>query len=85
MIYMIAMSTRWWRAAAGAARRITDALEKIRDAMEAESKSHGSRGAKFATELRRGTLDIFYQGVTGLIGEPHVDLVDEIRTGCWLH
>jgi len=40
----------------------------------AGSAQSAAEGGKFASELKGGTLDDFYQGVTGLCGEPDADL-----------
>jgi hypothetical protein len=32
------------------------------------------RGAKFGGELKGGSVEAFFKGVTGLTGEPHPDL-----------
>ena len=40
---------------------------------------HAAEGGKFASELKGGTLQDFYQGVTGLCGEPDTDLEAGMR------
>ena len=39
-----------------------------------DSAQHAAEGGKFASELKGGSLEDFYAGVTGLCGEPDADL-----------
>jgi hypothetical protein len=46
----------------------------------AVGKAHeGAGGGKFTGELRGGTLENFYEGVTGVCGEPDADLEEGMR------
>ena len=40
----------------------------------AATTSDGAGGSKFSGELKGGTLDDFYEGVTGVCGEPDADV-----------
>ena len=39
-----------------------------------ENQAASGRGAKFGEELKGGSFEAFFEGVTGLTGEPHPDL-----------
>ena len=43
------------------------------------SAQHAAEGVKFASELKGGTIEDFYAGVTGLCGEPDADIEAGMR------
>jgi len=49
-----------------------DVIETQKKAEENQTAS--GRGAKFGGELKGGSFEAFFEGVTGLTGEPHPDL-----------
>jgi hypothetical protein len=49
-----------------------DVIDRQRKAVENQTAS--GRGAKFGGELKGGSFEAFFEGVTGLTGEPHPDL-----------
>ena len=42
-------------------------------------QSTANRGHKLIGELRGGCLDDFFAGVTGIVGDPHVNIEEGIR------
>lgn len=58
---------------------IKQAIKDGRDARNAiEGNVGANRGSKFTGKLSGGMLDEFYKGVTGIVGEPHVNLKDGV-------
>jgi hypothetical protein len=49
-----------------------DVIETQKKAEENQAAS--GRGAKFGEELKGGSFEAFFDGMTGLTGEPHPDL-----------
>ena len=43
------------------------------------SAQHAAEGGKFASELKGGTIEDFYEGVTGICGEPDADIEAGMR------
>ena len=66
------------QAAQGMASRIKEAIGNARKALDAVEQS-GERGHKFTGELRGGSLEDFFGGVTGLVGQPNDDLGEGMR------
>ena len=58
------------------AQRINNAIKKCKEAAEDDPAAQQSRFVfyKFTNPLTGGNVDEYYEGVTGLVGEPHPDL-----------
>ena len=58
------------------AQRINNAIKKCKEAAEDDPAAQQSRfvSYKFTNPLTGGNVDEYYEGVTGLVGEPHPDL-----------
>ena len=65
------------KAFTGLASRITSAIKKGVDAKSAQ-QSTANRGCKFTDEFRGGCIDDFYAGVTGIVGDLHVNIKENI-------
>ena len=64
----------------GLTTRVKSAIKNGRDAMKAaESDTSANRGSKFTGSMKGGDLEDFYSGVTGVVGEPHVNLEKGVR------
>ncbi len=49
------------------------------------SQGQGVGGAKFGADLKGVNVDVFYRGVTGLVGEPHPGVSSCVCVYCMLH
>lgn len=66
------------QAVQGMAGCIQDVVEKLRKARGADPSS-SSRGNKFRGDFQGGPIEEFYAGVTGVIGEPNIDIKAGVR------
>ena len=67
-------------AATGLSQRIRKAVHDGRAATEATHAAQGGNaGSKFSAELRGGDLDLYYGGVTGIVGEPRDDITKGVE------